>query len=281
MANELDYQPPENQPPPAAPAEEDHAEDSAVERGTVSSLDLRKAPRPPWTGWDVLLIAITAALSSFAALAAVFVMRDRGRSLQALASSAWILVPAQMAGYVITFLLMYVLVTRVYRLPFWRGIQWIWPRNPVSAISFALVGVMLAVGLGLLQRLLPMPQHVPFDRLFTTAAAIHLMAVFGILVAPFMEELFFRGFLYPVLTRWGKGMAILATAMAFAVVHGGQYAWAWSAVLLMFIVGLTLTIARASTGSIAPGFLIHASYNATLFMVMYFATDHLRHLERL
>jgi hypothetical protein len=126
-----------------------------------------------------------------------------------------------------------------------------------------------------------MPDQVPFDRLFRTVPAIHLMAVFGILVAPFMEELFFRGFLYPVIRRWGTAAAIAGTAGAFAFVHGAQYGWAWSAVLLMFLVGLTLTIARAWTGSVAPGYLIHVGYNLTLFVVMYFATDHFRHLERL
>jgi hypothetical protein len=41
-----------------------------------------------------------------------------------------------------------------------------------------------------------------------------------------------------------------------------------------------LTITRVKTGSVVPGFLIHMAYNATLFVGLYFASDHLRHLER-
>jgi membrane protease YdiL (CAAX protease family) len=280
MDPEAEYPSPAETPP--ASAQEGHPENTGGARDTVTSLDLRESALPPWNWSDIVLIAVTAAFSSFLAMSAFYFIRARGsgRDLKALASNVWVLVPAQIVGYAITFLLMYLLVTRLYHLPFWRGIKWIWP-PAIYTLLFPFIGAALALGLGLLQRLLPMPQHVPFDRLFTTVAAIHLMAVFGILVAPFMEELFFRGFLFPVLERWGKPVAILGTAAAFAVVHGGQYGWAWSAVLLMFLVGLTLTIARAWTGSVAPGFLIHMGYNLTLFAVMYLATDQFRHLDRL
>jgi hypothetical protein len=95
-----------------------------------------------------------------------------------------------------------------------------------------------------------------------------------------MEELFFRGFLYPALRRFGQFFAILLTSLAFAAVHGGQYGWAGSVVLLMFCVGLVLTIVRARTGSVAVGFLIHCGYNLTLFVLLFFSTDHFRHFEK-
>jgi hypothetical protein len=283
MAPDSDNPPPADTPYSPAPGAEAGYTGNGVVRDTVTSLDLRGPESPPWNWSDILLIAVTAVLSSVLAMAAFYFIRARGsgKDLKALAADVWVLVPAQIVGYGITFLLMYLLVTRLYHLPFWRGIKWFWPRPLAGAIKYPLAGTALAMGLGLLQQLLPMPQQVPFDRLFKTVAAIQLMAVFGILVAPFMEELFFRGFLYPVLKRWGTAVAIPGTAVVFAFVHGYQYGWAWSAVLLMFLVGLALTIARAWTGSVAPGFLIHVGYNLTLFVVMYLRTDHFRHLERL
>jgi hypothetical protein len=47
------------------------------------------------------------------------------------------------------------------------------------------------------------------------------------------------------------------------------------------MVGLTLTITRAVTKSVAAGFLIHMAYNGTLSILLFVGTDGFRHLERL
>jgi membrane protease YdiL (CAAX protease family) len=52
-------------------------------------------------------------------------------------------------------------------------------------------------------------------------------------------------------------------------------------VLVVFLVGLALTIARAVTKSVAPGFLMHVAYNGTISVLIFVATDRFRHLERL
>ncbi len=78
----------------------------------------------------------------------------------------------------------------------------------------------------------------------------------------------------------GRILAVLATSAAFAMIHSEQLGDAWGPLLVIFIVGLVLTITRVKTGSVAPGFLIHMAYNATLFIGLYFGSDHLRHLER-
>jgi len=80
--------------------------------------------------------------------------------------------------------------------------------------------------------------------------------------------------------RLGRFLAALATAVAFAMVHSDQLADAWGPLLVIFIVGLMLTITRVKTRSVAPGFLIHMAYNLTLFVGLYFQSDHLRHLEK-
>jgi membrane protease YdiL (CAAX protease family) len=250
---------------------------------TVASLDLRSADESPWTAWDVLLIAIMFVFSDFVATAcaAVYFLRVHHESLEELASDTRIIIPAQLVAYAITFLLMYLIITQGHHRPFWRGMRWLWPPGGVAVVGLVVTGVPLALGISYLETVLPMPTHVPFERLFTSVNAAYVMGVLAVVIAPFMEELFFRGFLYPVLRRLGPGLAVVLTALAFAGVHGAQYGWAWAAVLLMFIVGLVLTMARALTGSVAPGFLIHVGYNLTLFVLLYFSTDHFRHLERI
>ena len=58
------------------------------------------------------------------------------------------------------------------------------------------------MGLGLLSRLLPIPKSLPMDQFFKDAQGAYLMMIFGVAIAPFAEEMLFRGFLYPMLDRW-------------------------------------------------------------------------------
>jgi len=96
-----------------------------------------------------------------------------------------------------------------------------------------------------------------------------------------MEELFFRGFLYPVLARrLGMVIAIGLTSLAFAGLHFAQLGYSW-AVLIIFLVGVALTTVRAVTKSVAASFLLHVGYNGTLSLLMFVVTGGFRHLEKL
>jgi membrane protease YdiL (CAAX protease family) len=79
----------------------------------------------------------------------------------------------------------------------------------------------------------------------------------------------------------GRTLAIVMTSAAFAMVHSDQLGSAWAPLFVLFFVGCVLTITRAVTRAVAPGVLIHATYNATIFGLLYVATDHFRHLEKL
>ncbi len=81
--------------------------------------------------------------------------------------------------------------------------------------------------------------------------------------------------------RLGRLLAVFATGAGFAVVHSEQLGRAWGPLLVLFVVGLILTVTRAVTRSVAPGFLIHVGYNLTLFILLYAGTDRFRHLERM
>jgi uncharacterized protein len=117
-------------------------------------------------------------------------------------------------------------------------------------------------------------------------------------VAPLVEELFFRGFLYPALERplekmffrvqvdpalaqpLGIALAMALTALGFALIHSEQLAHAWAPLLVLFAVGMVLTAVRVKTKSVAVCVLIHMGYNFTLFTLLYVNTGGFRHLER-
>jgi membrane protease YdiL (CAAX protease family) len=290
---------------------------------------------------------------------------------------------------------------------FWDALSWHWPSGKWLAVFLGL-GAFMAISLPLLSRLLPFPKSIPLDRFFRDPRAAYLMVFMGVVVAPFAEEVSFRGVLYPVLDRWlqtalavrqrlfsgskwlllmaawgylihriattpslpaaqasalsialamfaivpvaffsftrwlksnsaatvflpglavciwglllrstsprvclmgtavviglaffggiaggagalslsmagrvGRILAVLLTSSVFAMVHSEQLGGAWGPLLLIFLVGLVLTITRVVTRSVAPGFLIHMAYNFTLFASVYLGTDHFRHLERI
>lgn len=188
-------------------------------------------------------------------------------------------VAAQFLAYAVVLAFMFSVVARDRAHSFWREIGWNFPKNWTG---YLFGGVLLSVGLQVLARYLPMPKDVPMDRFFQTALEAWVLSIFGATVGPLMEELFFRGFLYPVLARkLGTAISVLITSLAFSIIHGPQLGRAWGPVLVIFVVGLVLTLARAITRSVAAGLLLHASYNATIFFLMLFATDGFRHLERL
>ena len=83
-----------------------------------------------------------------------------------------------------------------------------------------------------------------------------------------MEELFFRGFMYPVLARrMGVAWAIALTALPFGLIHLPQYGWAWGAALIIVLVGVVCGVVRAATRSVGASFLVHAGYNGAQMMI--------------
>jgi membrane protease YdiL (CAAX protease family) len=230
----------------------------------------------------VLLLAVVFLVADFIA-SVVYVsyrLHVYHESMDKLTTDPAILLSGEAIAYLFTFLTMFMLVKHGLPEPFWRGVQWMWPSRPAVVAGFLALGVPLALGITSLESILPMPSHAPFQKMFTGAAAAYGIGIFAVTVAPLMEELFFRGFMYPALRRYGTLIGVTGTSLAFALLHGAQYGWGWS-VALMFAVGLVLTVARAWTGSVAPGFLIHVGYNLTLFFLLFLATDHFQHLERL
>jgi CAAX protease family protein len=276
--------PDQNHNPPPEPAQNAEPPIPGLPPDIVPSIDLREPEGTVWSGWDVLLIALLA-------LAVIFVfgvigfsvaehMRAfRGLSVAQLSRNPILVIPVQAAAYLVVLGCMQWVVRHRYRGPFWRAIHWHFPGSN-AYLPFA-GGIVLAVAIQVLSTRLPIPKQLPIEKFFSSTAGTYLMAIFGITLAPLMEELFFRGFLYPTLARWaGTGFGIAVTSFLFALIHQSQLGHAWAPILLLFLVGLVLTSVRAYTGSVARSFLIHVGYNCTLFFLLWLQTDRFHHLEK-
>jgi membrane protease YdiL (CAAX protease family) len=238
---------------------------------------------PLWSGWDVLLLgALTLLLALLIAPALVV----SGARFIAYPHESWLEVARKPAlallseflAYIAMAAYMILLVEGKYHIRFWKAIRWNWP----GMAGLILLGVgALMLSFDVLGRFLPMPKTTPFDQFFERPLDAYLTAAFAITLGPLMEELFFRGFLYPVLARrWGAFWSILVTALLFALIHSPQYGYSWAAVLIVCLVGVVLTTVRAVTKSVASSFLAHVGYNATLMALAAWATDGFRHMEK-
>ena len=129
------------------------------------------------------------------------------------------------------------------------------------------VGGLAGIGLGALSSRIPASGASRSELLRHTQTAL-LLGVTAIAVAPLVEEVVFRGFIFPVLERrWGPVAAVLLTAAMFTSLHVTQLWGSWMAVSLILLVGLVLSLVRALTGALRPAFLLHLSYNATLCLL--------------
>jgi len=160
-------------------------------------------------------------------------------------------------------------------------VHWNFPKAK-AILTYVFIGIGLAVVGQFIGHFLPMPKALPIEKLFAEKTSAYLLVTFGVLVAPLVEELLFRGLIFPVATR-ALGMigGTVLTALLFSLVHQSQLAQAWAPLLVIFGVGLVLTVVRARTNSLAASWIVHFSYNATLFAVLFYLTSGFNHLERL
>jgi len=91
------------------------------------------------------------------------------------------------------------------------------------------------------------------------AGAFAFNAVVIALVAPFTEELTFRGLGFGLLARFGPVIAVGGTAFAFAAAHGLV-----AGLIPLFVFGLGVGLLRLRTGSVYPGMLLHACFNGAV-----------------
>jgi uncharacterized protein len=241
-------------------------------------------PRDPvWNGWDVAMIAIVVLLGIFvfgSLLGAVGKLLGYSVSASNTTTTLRVILAAQCLAYIVALWFMRHLVVAHYHSRWNEAVRWNWPW--ANWFTWIAAGIMLAIGVQLLSMLLPVPRALPIDRYFQNSQAAWMMSIFGITMAPLFEELFFRGFLYPVLARKiGIAVGAVITAIGFALLHASQLAGAWAPLLILFVVGLVLTVVRIVKNAVAPTFLMHVGYNLTLFTLLWLATDHFRHMEKL
>jgi membrane protease YdiL (CAAX protease family) len=101
-------------------------------------------------------------------------------------------------------------------------------------------------------------------RLASTPSGLVAVVLMALFVPPF-EELYYRGFVFPVLKNGlGAGWSIAIVTAWFGFAHSFQLAGDWVGIPVVLTMGLIWTLLRHWRDSLVPSIVCHWTYNTTL-----------------
>jgi membrane protease YdiL (CAAX protease family) len=198
-----------------------------------------------------------------------------------------LIVGTNVLWFALLLLFLYVTLSVLRNLPFWRSLGWRRLEGDAAAGKgkpwmYFVAGSGLSLFVILASSRVKDAEHIPIQEMFKSRGGMMLLMSMAVLVAPLVEETIFRGYLYPVVARIVSGVAqswgmnspgairagvvtsILSTGALFGLMHAPQLGWTWGLVGLLILVGIIFTFARAWTGTVVASFLLHLGYNSML-----------------
>jgi CAAX protease family protein len=291
--------------PPLAPAGE-----QPIFQSWSQSAPVRYARIPNFG--HLCLLFLLGLIGLAAAIAVLFVLSQLhvpGFNLLSKAEpNAQLILVSEGVLYLVTFGVSLIVFPLLWNENFFTGIQWrgsaalrkLWPLVGTAVGCFVLAmldGVLM-----------PGPSNAPIEKVFKTAGSAWMMLGFGITMAPFFEEMLFRGFILPSLcTAWDwtgeklthKARAPLdanghpqwsmpamifgaiLTSLPFAGLHVAQQGHSLGPFLLLIVISLILCTVRLKTRSLAASTMVHACYNFCIFAVTFVQTSGFKHLDKM
>jgi membrane protease YdiL (CAAX protease family) len=209
-------------------------------------------------GYEDLALLLGAVIPSLA-IAVGVIRLGRRFAAQTFSSDGFTQLVFQGIFYLLLMGVLRVILAWKYQAPFWRSLGC--GHDYPHAWLYFLLGPLLSVTLASLTLFLRPPiTDSPIEELILDRRALILVLLLG----PVVEELVFRGFLYPLLARaLGPWLAIVATAIPFALLHGAQNEWTWQLLVPIGVAGVVFGAVRYLTGSTVAAMLVHVGYNST------------------
>ena len=274
-----------------------------IQHDTDPARDHGPAKHIPHIGHALLFFIIASfSLIIFAPLVAALAHLHTEEQMKA---HQGVLMLGQAISYVFTLAIAWVLFPRLWDETFSKGIEWnsLAPKRWWYWIMIAAAAMSGMAQFAL--RFVAEPKNSPLDQILRTTHGAWLMTGFGVLLAPVTEEIAFRGFLLPGLAiaydwlalertpaglqKWQSSslhsraaliFASIFSSIPFALMHAGQLQHAWGALGILYCVSLVLSFVRIRTNSVAASTMMHATYNFTVFVVLFIGTDGYRHMEK-
>ena len=229
-------------------------------------LDAPETTPPFWSYTDVALMfgmLIASIVLILIALAGVLSVRPGLRDDQ-----TPLLLPLQLVFYALVYLCFFLLFKLRYQRPVLVSLGWRPARfNIILAFGFGLLLALVVSGVAALLHTPEVPS--PLAGLSKSPVLLTLVGIMAITLAPFFEELFFRGFLQPLLSRtFGAIAGILITAAIFGGLHAPEYSYAWQYAVAITIVGAVLGWVRYRFDSIIPSTVVHGAFNTVAVVAL-------------
>ena len=173
-----------------------------------------------------------------------------------------LILPVQLLFYLFIYLIFRIVFTLRYGRPALPSLGWVPSRFRLSWAAGG--GIALAFVVAVLAAAIKTPQvQSPIEALMKSPVLLTGFGIMAITLAPFFEELFFRGFLQPLLTRtFGIWAGIVVTAILFGSLHAPEYQFAWQYAVAVSLVGGVLGWVRVRAQSIIPSTVMHGAYNS-------------------
>jgi membrane protease YdiL (CAAX protease family) len=229
---------------------------------------LEPSPQPSIAWWAVAdLVAFGAFfLFTLVFLPAVLVIIARvfipGLNVANLSGEAQILLQAVLDIAWVGFL--FFLVKVVHRKPILEAFRW-HRSHQYRVVTLIAIGVALAIAVFAVSSLFPPSSPPAIEKLAESSRSLYMLVIFGIVFAPLIEEIIFRGFIFNALSELGGArIAVPATAVLFALLHAPQLWPSLAGVVLIFVVGCVLSVVRERSNSLIPSFIVHTTYNGML-----------------
>lgn len=252
-------------------------EPTLVQRTSVTRFGIaREASRELFLSLALWLfsVLVIAVLPAIVALPYIIIhYRGATNVGQALASDPTVLLLSVIGvfpAHAATFWVAWSLVTRRGTRPFWRSIGWsfspkfglLWCAGLSIVLWFLGTIITKLIGGG--------PTDV--DVLVNSTLAVRLLlAIVASTSGPLVEEIVYRGVIYPVLEKTiGMAWAVALVSFLFASVHLYQYRNNGGVIAVIVMLSVTLTLVRAFTGRLLPCFIIHMGFNGIVSVLIVF-----------
>ena len=189
--------------------------------------------------------------------------------------------------HLLTLLVIWMFVSEGGRRPFWKTVGFEWPTNvrPVIAGVLSVLVAIVLLGLAWLVTNYWGGNETQLDILIKSSLPARFATAFvAVATAPLVEELVYRGVLYPPLERVarmvagtlnpaiekiaGAAVAVVIVSLLFAGVHVFQYMNNIAVIAVITLLSFTLTIVRAVTGKLLPCFIIHLVFNGIQSLIL-------------
>jgi membrane protease YdiL (CAAX protease family) len=145
-----------------------------------------------------------------------------------------------------------------------------WPQSGGRPLALGAYVIVAIFAWQAVVSTLPLPQSPGQEQGVTNvhwepkhAAAFAANFVLFAAIAPFVEELTFRGSGQSLLQFLGRWPSILLVGVAFGLAHG-----LLEALLVLVPFGIALAWLRDRTSSVVPGMLVHAFFNASALVLI-------------